>query len=90
MTKPAEAFGAQIAAQISPLIEQHLAEERAKLKPRVVFVADPDVMSAAERISDALTKLDEVKYTRGEIRAREAVIRQARAIRTILERMAKR
>ena len=90
MTMPADSPGKRIAERLSSLIEQHLAEARAKLKPRVVYVPDPELMSAAERVAEAVGRLDSVKYTRGEIAARQSLERQARALKIILTRLPKR
>ena len=90
MTMLADSPGKRIAKRISPLIEEHLAEARARLKPRVVYVPDPDLMSAAQRVAEAVGRLDSVKYTRGEIAARQSLESQARALKTILKRLPKR
>lgn len=79
----------QIAAQISPLISQHLARAQAQLQPRVVREPDPTLIAAARSVADALDRLDQARYSRGEIHARMALEKQARALRKVLARRGK-
>lgn len=89
MTAPADSTARQILNRLCPVIEQHLAEARAQLKPCVVHVVDPDLMAAARCVAEAVGRLDAVKYTRGEIAARKSLEHRARALRQVLKRVSK-
>lgn len=90
MSKSTTPIGLRIADSLAPLVEQHLAEERAKLKPRAVYVPDPELLAAARRLTDAVDRLGQAQFTSGEKAARIALDRQARAMRGLLHRLGTR
>jgi hypothetical protein len=79
----------QIAERLSPLISEHLAQAQARLQPRIVREPDPTLMDAARGVADALGRLEQARYSRGEIHARMALEKQARALRKALGRRGK-
>ncbi|MCB1463229.1 MAG: hypothetical protein KDJ90_12580 [Nitratireductor sp.] len=80
---------AEMRAHLRPLLEQQLAQARSELKPEVVHVVYPDLLKAAAKVTDAVGALEQARYTRGEIAARQSLERQARALRKVLERFRK-
>lgn len=87
MTTPADTPAKRMIAKLAPLIEEHLAEAQNELRPRVIAVPDPRLLAVAQKVAEALGRLDSAKYTSGEIDARRSLERQARALRTALQKL---
>lgn len=49
-----------------------------------VSAVDPEVLEAADGVSDAMTNLDNEKGTRGEMRARLLLEKRAQALRLVM------
>lgn len=73
-----------IAKVLEPLIAAHLDPTPAA--PPVVAKRDGNIVAAAARVSEAVTKLLQVKYTRAEIRARSELERAAIELRDRMKR----
>ncbi|MBX3580801.1 MAG: hypothetical protein KF810_02745 [Rhizobiaceae bacterium] len=73
---------AALANALAPLIETHLASEP---KPAPVFASiDKRLLDACGDVAKALDRLDQVRFTAGEIAARRAVLAAAGKVRTVM------
>ncbi len=76
------ASAAALVRALRPLIEQHFEGEPAPEKKTVVVPADRRLVEAAAAVTAAVTRLQQVKYTAAEGRARMSLERAALALRT--------
>lgn len=79
---------AALARALEPLIFSHLSSERTPAP--VVMRADAALVDAAVLVATAVTKLEQAKFTSGEIRARGALERAAAQLRTQIKQRRER
>lgn len=74
------------AARLADLIAVIIADEIALAPPPKPDARQVALMSACRALGTALDRYDQAKHTANEGHARNAVIRQARALKKIMER----
>lgn len=73
---------AALAALLAPIIEARLAAE--PLPAPVMAKLDRDLIEAARKVAEAVTRVEQSKYGPDERPAREALLRRAAALRARL------
>ncbi|MEO9612610.1 MAG: hypothetical protein ABJG86_09845 [Nitratireductor sp.] len=81
--RDARALAERIAGLVSPIIVEELADMQA-VGPTVIIRADHQVIAAAEGVAQALSGLDQARYTIRETHARRLLEQRAKALRKAL------
>lgn len=82
----ADPIARRVLAGVRRMVERELERVRAAPPRVVVMRADAEIMRACRKVAEAADRLEQAKFTSGEIEARRSLERAAKSLRRVMEK----